>query len=274
MTHWRAAALGLIAVSLGSCCLETSPGGETSGGAATTGGSTTTGKPYQGYVTFEFDAQQNDEYTCLAAFSRSTSLTTCSGGELQGNCCFLPAAVALANLMNEPPTNVSAGTITLRDGSSTLASIPFAPGNIFYDVHSISWNPGDTLGVTANGDAGGVDAFSGTIVAPAGFEGLSPDIIVPFELSRTSSFDLTWTPTSMGTVTFKIGDDAAPGEIFCTAPGSSGSLIVPAAFLGNFPAGDQVNLELLMANNAALADANATVELTAQVIVQGTAKIQ
>jgi hypothetical protein len=65
----------------------------------------------------------------------------------------------------------------------------------------------------------------------------------------------------------------ADGQIRCSAPSSGGSLDVPSALLGNFQANDHAAVQLTMENNVTLSPANATIGLTAEVIVIGSATL-
>ncbi len=120
-------------------------------------------------------------------------------------------------------------------------------------------------------------AFSGTVVAPASLKAVSPDLSTPFNIPAASDFKLGWTGAGSGTVTlnlFASSGAAEDGVIVCTAPSSGGSMTVPGTLLANLKSGDSASLELSVSNNSPLSVANANVELTAEIIVTGSATIQ
>jgi hypothetical protein len=261
-----------------------------SGGGSTTSGSngsTSTGggavEPYTGYVIFGLSALAGtSEYDGQAGFYATVSGGSCPGGTVQGSCCYESAAAEAAYAKMVTADDVSAGAITLQDGARSLGSLPFTAGKGYTPINSlttaaVTWAPGDSLGVSAAGDASGVASFSGTVVAPAPLAGVTPALASGLTLARSSDFNLTWTANSGGTVLLSIIASAgatSDGLIRCTATGSSGSLTVPTALLTNLKTGDMATLELSVSNNVPLSVANATVELTAEAYSLGSATLQ
>jgi hypothetical protein len=288
--RWQAilgAGLGcLLGVGCGATGV-TVPGGDTGTGTSGTGGSSSGGARYQGSVAFDVVTLGGKTgYASGASFSvtPSPSAGTCPGGTQQGSCCYLSAAAANALEKTAPPTDMSAGTLTLQDRGGTLATLPFTPGQGYTSVssdavHSLVWNPGDELGVVAAGASNGVGPFTGTVVAPAPLQALSPDLLTLATLSRSSDLRLTWTGIVAGTVVLTIAavdsaSSSSDGVIVCNASSTDGSLDVPAALLGDLPSGDHAVLELIMANGTAISAPNATIELVAAAVLFGDATLE
>ena len=150
-------------------------------------------------------------------------------------------------------TFVSAGTITLTDNSATIGTMSFtAPTGIgtgyallssLQDM-SLMWAPGDSLGVSATGAAGGVDAFSGSVTLPAPLTGITPALseTSPISISASSAFTLSWTPGTEGNVSVAltaVSGATEVGGIECIVASSLGSVTVPASLLAHFSAGEQ-----------------------------------
>ncbi len=247
------------------------------GGSSGSGGSATTGRgtadPYSGYVLFGLNGASS--YAGEAGFYTTFSNNACSGGTVQGTCCYQTVAAAEAYGKTVPSANVSAGAVTLRDGTRNLASLPFDGGYVSVNsitTAAITWSPGDTLAVSASGDASGVASFAGTVVAPAPLTGLNPDLTTAASISRTSDFTLGWTAASAGAVSLLLSDTSGD-TIRCTATGSSGAMTVPAALLTNFQSGDTVGIGLTVLNNSTASATNASVNITAEIIAHGTATV-
>ena len=268
-----------LLLTLAAC--GSSGGGGSTGGSS---GSTSTGgaaaEPYTGFVIFGLVGA--NEYDGQAGFYATIAGGSCPGGTVQGSCCYQSAAAEAAYAKTVPLADVSAGALTLQDGARSFGSLPFTAGKGYASVNSattasVTWSPGDTLGVSASGDASGVASFSGTVVAPSPLAGVTPALATLSTLSRASDFTLTWTANSAGTVALVILANAATasdGTIRCNATGSSGTLTVPTALLTSFAAGDMAVLELGASNNVPLSVANASVELTAEATASGSATLQ
>ncbi len=171
---------------------------------------------------------------------------TCAAPARQsGACCYYalaPDAGPSRGATTVP--QVSAGTLTLGQGSAVLGVLVFDAG---YPILSFAVHPGELLSVSATGDPAGVAAFEGTLVAPGPFTGLAPaEAATPLSVPRSQDFTLAWDPGEAGsTVTLLLADSPARqaggqsiGEIVCTAEDSAGTLTVPATLLGHFGAGD------------------------------------
>ncbi|HUB08073.1 MAG TPA: hypothetical protein VMB50_13780 [Myxococcales bacterium] len=261
-------------------------GGSTGGGSGggTSGGGTTGGaQPYGGFVIFGVLNEAGVAvYSGQAGFYATYPPFSCAGGTQQGSCCYETAAAAQAFGKTVPAPSVPAGAVTLLDGTATLANLHFVSGTGYSPASStqsntITWNPGDSLGVTVAGDPSGVAAFSATVTAPAPLAGVSPTLATLASLSRTSDFTLSWTGSPPGTVTLNldaVSTSGSDGEIICSAPGGSGSLDVAAALLGNFQSGDHASLLLTVANQVSPTVANASVGVSAENQVQVSTTVQ
>jgi hypothetical protein len=220
-------------------------------------------------------------YNGSAGFYTTTPFDPCGGGTEMGGCCYQTAAAALDAGANFPPADVNAGSVTLQNGATTIATLPFTAGTGYSSISSISqsgfgWDAGDSLGVTATGDGSGVAAFTGNVTAPARLGSVHPAISTLTTIPRSSDFVLTWTAAGTGTVTFNIiaAQGTTPdGLIRCTAPSSGGTLTVPAALLGMLQSGDQASVSLTVADTTTINAANATVGLSAEVVVNGSASL-
>jgi hypothetical protein len=253
-------------------------GGSSGGTSGTTTGSSTGGEPYTGFVIFsEQVIGGTKDYNGSAGFYTTFSFAGCPGGTEQGGCCYESAAAAADAGAGAPPDDVNAGTLTLQDGTTTLATLPFMTGMGYTSVNSVTtsaltWTAGAMLGVNATGDASGVASFSGTVVAPARLSGVSPAVMTLTSIARGSDFVLSWTAAGSSTVLFILlaANGTSPdGLIRCTASSGDGSLTVPAALLGNFQSGDHALVLLTVENNTIITASNATVGLTAEAQVQG-----
>jgi hypothetical protein len=146
------------------------------------------------------------------------------GGTVVGSCCYQSSGTA--------PTPVYAGTITVTDGTATLVTL--TPPT--YAGTATAWAPGASLKFTAA--AGTVDAFSGTVVAPALFAGVSPPLTAAITVSLKSDFVLTWTPgkEACSEVNFGFSQGAGKPYIGCVVADAAGTVTVPASLLGMFTA--------------------------------------
>jgi hypothetical protein len=106
-------------------------------------------------------------------------------------------------------------------------------------VGTTSWQPGDSLGVSAAGSAGAVEAFSGSVIAPHAIAGLNPapSTSTPVSISVANDFVITWTPGSDGSTVFLalevVLGAGSVNTITCQAPVATGTLTAPSSLLGN-----------------------------------------
>jgi hypothetical protein len=129
--------------------------------------------PYLGSIFVEnrSSAQAGAFYEAFASFGTVAALKAlgCSG-TTSGNCCYGPITL--------PPAATSAGSIALHDGATSLGTLMFAAGAytalVSTSTPSLTWKNGDNLSVCAQGNASGVAAFSGAVIAPSPLAGVSP----------------------------------------------------------------------------------------------------
>ncbi len=138
-------------------------------------------------------------------------------------------------------TSASAGVLTLTDGSATLATLAAEAGSysvVSTSTPTLSWKPGDTLGVSVSG--GQVPAFSVTLTAPQPLADVSPTLqpatFFPLAVSVSKAFVISWTPSAdNGTVRLVLGTTSPnSGTIGCTVPESAGTVSIAPSVLANF----------------------------------------
>jgi len=278
-----ATALALFATATTVGCggrSQSSAAGSTSvGGSEASGGAPAT-EDYVGVVlaTVMSDGE-GKTYSSTAAFSQGGNgvrLDACSTC-----CCYHSIGLALPR---QPP---NAATIVLTTTESDHALVSLVPssnhlrkswvlnqwgvvGASDYElVNSEPWAPGQTLRVTADGNA--IHAFAGEIRAGAGFDGLAPDILSQgMVLDRTRDFNLTWLPEDEDEwITLTVqqigGDD---GFCICSAPDSAGTLTLARDEVEKFGVGSG-HYELVRSITARAPSDNASVTLVSQVGVTG-----
>ena len=169
------------------------------------------------------------------------------------------------------PTYVSAGTLTVSDGATILATVMPAPVLGLYDENSLMapafvWAPGDTL--TLAGSGATVDAFTLSVVAPAAAAPIQPSFAAPIDVSLSADYIASWTPSNevCSQVEFnlsQVGEAGAP-YITCAVDDSTGTLTVPKELLENFTATTGMAFMERIEGKATLA-ANAAVSVVALV---------
>jgi len=138
-------------------------------------------------------------------------------------------------------TFLSAGTLTIDDNSSLLATLSYDADAGVYSTFqagddSLSWNPGDSLNVVASG--GQIAAFNASVTAPQLLSNVVPALSLTsaITVSLSSPFNISWTPSSDGaSMNLVLGADSANGgTISCTGPESLGQFTVAASILANY----------------------------------------
>ncbi len=230
--------------------------------------------PYHGLVDFDVFDQGVDTdggqiydyyyYYFLARFGPQadvgTELSCAPGAVVSGSCCYMAPPIADAG--GAPPM-VSAGVITttvLPAQSATSSSSMTAYGPNGYDAGvplALTWQPGDTLRVSASGAT--IPAFTDSIVSPRG------RLISVANMSAPISADwrIEWLSlTSSSTVVVNVFNAARAQVIKCVLP-DSGAVTIPASFMSHFQANDVGTLEIsrVLVNTVTLS--NATVDVTA-----------
>jgi hypothetical protein len=256
--------LALIFLSTAACGSSDTSGNAGNGagdggasGGSDGGGTTTPSTPYYGSVTFlrgfEFNASTLQLNADLFVTPASGIPGLCPAGSSQsGSCCLRSPD---REIIGDVPAN--AGTLTLMDNSTpnnpTLGTATFvisqAPGvpngySLSGPTDTFDWSAGDKLAVSAAGDAAGVAAFAGSVIAPVDLAGVSPSpgaISSPLSISTQSDSVLTWSagssPGSQVEVEIDADNNASTGSLLCMTSDSSGQITVPSALTHNIPAG-------------------------------------
>jgi len=263
---------------------KTGDGGSSSGGGS---------KPYAGTITATRTiAGTTTVYTISGGFvatpdvsipDASAAATCPTTGTVSGSCCYLPAAAPSDAGAADAGTVTfdSAGTITVTDGATSIASL--MPGtNGAYGISSannpsIKWTGGDTLDFSATG--GTVGAFTGTLVTVADFAGVTPALsyTTATTVPLTADLDVKWTPgtgTDVRLFVDALKGTAQQGAITCDAADSAGTVSVPMALLSKLATGDTGVITLTRSNLTTATDANTTVDLLSTTSTGGTAKFQ
>ncbi|MHB1845450.1 MAG: hypothetical protein ACYCWW_11520 [Deltaproteobacteria bacterium] len=232
-----------------------------------------TSGPYVGTVTLAASPTSNGVLANFTTPTFAPAAGSCPGTMQDGCCVYAQPQIDIPAGGVEPVT-VSAGTLTIVDGSQPIGSFEFASFGYVPLSSAVSptlfWKSGDGLGVAASG--GVVTPFSGSVVAPPPFEGVSPALSPSGQLLILLASDLTvtWSPPPLasGEVTAELFD-VAGFYVDCAAQDSAGSLTFPASTFGGIASGDTGTLTLTRTATAAVAASNATVTLTAEATAVG-----
>jgi hypothetical protein len=212
----------------------------------------------------------------LAGSGGAPAGQTCTG-VMSGNCCYRPPA-GPADAGPTPP-NMGAVTISNAMGAQLAVLTPLASGT--YPANSMAtWNPGDTLTVSAAGNQ--IHAFAGTLQTGVLFLNVNPPLSVtmPTVINRAQAFVVSWTVEGVAgeLLVFVIGaitsGAVADGDITCIVSESAGTVTVDGALLGNFAASDTASLLLERAIFTPAPDDNAAVSLVGLAAVVGAAAFQ
>jgi hypothetical protein len=175
-------------------------------------------------------------YGALVQIEPSASYPTGScTGTLVGACCYESEASADASV----PVFESAGTITVADGTSTIATLmyPNYAASSTTDA-TLTWAAGAMLTVTAAGAT--VGPFTATVPAPVALAGVTPPFSAPIAVKKSSDLVVTWTPgkRACSKVSFDLsqGGVATMPHIGCVVDDVAGTVTVPASLLGMFAA--------------------------------------
>ncbi len=264
-------------------------GNDSASGGDSGGDSGAVQKANFGSVTFSHTQTKTgttttDTYVASAAFFATPDGGTTGGGGCSGtqsgSCCYVPPSQADGGT-GGTATAVSAGGITVKDGSNTVATM--SPNGTTYTAvtnpptSSLTWNAGDGLAVTAAGDT--VHAFSGTVNAVALFAGVTPALsyLTPTAIPRSSDFTVTWTAGTGGvTVLLSALKNVTQndGVITCTSSTDTGTMTVPHALLGNLSANDTGTITLARTISADASPDNADVTLQSVTSTGGSVTFQ
>lgn len=281
----------LLAGASLAACSTGGPAGKSSSSAGSTGrtvaGTTTgtasastssggSGGAYSGQVTFHQAAAAHGgaghgtygtpSNSASALFvAGSLPPVACPGTEL-GGCCYQPNA---SGTIPAGPLPVSAGAIAVLDGAAGIGH--FMPGASGYPTlnsmvtPALTWNAGDTLTVR-NAPGATVDRFTGSIVAPAVFTGLSPALggTTSLAVSLGQDFGLGWAVAPAAASTTQVTamlTDYSVGSIGCTVDDSAAAVVFPKTLLAHFASGDPGTLSATRTAFGLAAADNASVVL-------------
>jgi hypothetical protein len=220
-------------------------------------------------------------YTIVGAFDRGSG-TAGAGAQIcettVGSCTYcanhVDGGTSGGTLMI---TLLSAGVLTVKDGTSTLATLDYQgddAGMGDYEIDSntdatLTWAAGDALSVSATG--GEIPAFSASITAPQDVAGLMPALSLTSTttVSTSAPFVLSWTPSSDtgAQMSLVIGGFSGGGTASCTAADSAGSIAVPAAILQKFGmGGGTMGLTKTVSKPVAVTGASVKIQATAPAV--------
>jgi len=189
-----------------------------------------TGKPFSGVLLLSeetFPTPTN--FGIIGAFYSGIVHSDACNGMMVGACCYQTPA--------STPPGISAGTLTVTDGSTTLATLmsPEYASSSELDK-SVMWAPGDTIKIAGSG--GMFDAFSLSVVTPSLLSGVKPALSAALTVPTSSDLVVTWTPSGQACskVIFGLSQANENAGIGCSADDSDGTLSVPSALLGKFTA--------------------------------------
>jgi hypothetical protein len=179
---------------------------------------------------------------------------SCVGGTVSGNCCY--------GAISSTPS-VGAGVISFHDGATSIGAMDSGSFVESISTPSFKWNVGDTLSVSASGDASGVAPFSGSVVAPPVLSGMSPAFdggSNRINVSTATDFTVNFTAGSGGA---NVWIDANTNSNFvnCTAPSSAGKITIPHALLAALNGQGIISMSTYDATRVVVT--NATVEIRA-----------
>jgi hypothetical protein len=251
------------------------------------GGSSSGGTPYSGALAAaEATAGVFDiAGSFIATPDASATANMCPGsGVMSGSCCYEPPAPASdAGAADAGTVAVfSAGTITIKDGTATLANM--SPGtNGAYGITSgamnptVKWTPGDTLAVSAAGAT--VDAFTGNIVTVVDLAGITPalSLTTATNVPLATPLVVSWTAGTATTVRVTLlaaKGTAGDGLISCSVNDSAGTVTVPTALLSKLTTGDNGVLSLTRQSVNMATGANVSVQLLSSTTSAGLVKFQ
>jgi hypothetical protein len=197
-----------------------------------------------------------------------------------GNCCVFSPSVYDGGL----PTEFRAGTITVKDGTSTISTIMPGATNQYTDSNStdagLVWKAGDVVTFSGSGDV--VHAFSAQVTAVEDVAGLMPALSLtspPFTISLSADFVLSWTPSTGNGVKVIVGLLAYHGgsikdlEIQCQGMDSAGTMTVPKSLLSNLPQSDSCLVGISRYSASTVVSDNVSGTLTSETHAWGNAQL-
>jgi hypothetical protein len=268
-----------------------SGGGTTDGGTGNDGSSNNDGsnsgdsgsdaaaaKPYTGFVDLASMTVSGKPFHSVTPVFFNTPTGTPAGctGTKSGSCCYEPPTTSDGGT-GTAPTPASAGTITLTDGTATIATL--MPGAMMTyktvtdpPTAALIWKDGDTVKVAGTGAA--VHPFMGSVVVASAVAGVMPSLSLttPIVIDRSKDFTFTWTAANghmnVGISALKGG--ALDGLISCDVP-DTGTITIPTTLLINFAATDTAEVVIDRISNGDASNDNATITIASTASTNGSA---
>jgi hypothetical protein len=164
-----------------------------------------------------------------------------------------------SNLSLDSTVPVSAGVVSVEGGATTLTATPERSG--YYMPLSGAgalFEGGESLRVSAAGDANGVPAFRAMLTAPGAMQVHAlPFVGGAGVIPRDAPFRVTWEPGTGSVESVMVHLEVTEGgtsfqtrnvEAICVAPRTAGAVEIPTEVLGLFPAGVAGNIAVLGAS--------------------------
>ena len=262
-----------------------SSSGASSGSGSSSGGSSSSSSggamPYTGLVfASSVSVANQSSHNVSGAFVMTSAPVGGCAGTMSGSCCYVGPADGGAGDAGTA-TLESAGTLTVKDASNTIATIMPGSSGAYSDNSAtdmmLTWAAGDMLTFSAAGDK--VHAFTGMVKAPDDITGTNPAFsnAMPAVVSVASDWVVTWTPGSDGSDTMELALSAlkgisGDGLITCSGKDSDAMVTVPKDLLMKIGTTDTGSVSLTRAAVDMPADDNATVVLSATTLVSGLVK--
>lgn len=208
--------------------------------------------------------------------------SSCAGTKA-GSCCYVapPKPADAGADAAAPPTPLTAGIVAINASADAgvLATMTPSGAGAYTAVTnppttSLTWSPGDALGVVATGDQ--VDKFSGTLATGALLSGVSPALNGAMSINPGQNYTISWTRDSTAgeTVTLTISatkiSTASEGTITCVVADSAQTVTVDSSLLGKFSDGDFASIVLTRDLTSTATDSNATLYLIGSVSESGS----
>jgi hypothetical protein len=160
--------------------------------------------------------------------------------------------------------SLSAGTITLNDGQTSLGALAYDSTVGYYLNGLNAWNPADSLSAGAAGDL--ITSFSGQTSAPATLENVTVGGNAlgagAVTVSVGGGLTITWNSGAANLVHTELSSNngsVTVGTIYCNAADSSGTINIPASSLVNFSVGQSGGLAIARINYSPVNSSNTSV---------------
>lgn len=159
-----------------------------------------------------------------------------------GACCFWgptppPPLQQIGSGTPPPATENSAGEIWVVDTTTGSAIGTFSPSNGGYaglpaTLAAGTWNPGDELTVSADGDQIGAFTIRGPALEPPS------TAILPATIALGHDLVVTWAPSpASDTMSISLSTGLSTAMVECTVPEAQGTVTIDASLFASFEAG-------------------------------------